>query len=358
MRRSCSLCRNLFLPVLCLALLVFSLHTRALAEGRALEGWTEGSPSLASILDYVASLTDPASPAYVTPAERIAVFDMDGTLYGECFPTYFDDSILIHRLLHDETYQASDAYRAYALAMETALLAGSPEPDTDLSGAQVAAEAFQGLTPEAYQAYVRSFMQLPVIGFEGMTYAEGFYVPMVSLVRYLAEQDFRVFISSGSERLMVRELMKDALGQWIPPYQVIGSTFTLTAAGQGDKAGRSYTYTAEDQVLLEGNLVSKNLKMNKVVTIIQEIGLTPQLVFGNSSGDLSMAVYAMQDGGRAYMLLCDDTVREHGDPDKAASFLKTCTSLGCETISMRDDFATIYGADVVRTAYADAQEMR
>lgn len=103
---------------------------------------------------------------------------------------------------------------------------------------------------------------------------------------------------------------------------------------------------------LEGNLVSKNQKMNKVTTIIDEIGAYPLLVFGNSSGDISMAQYAVQHGGRAYMLLCDDTERDYGDLEEAAEFEEICRSLGIFTISMRDEFETIYKQGAVKTEQA------
>ena len=64
-----------------------------------------------------------------------------------------------------------------------------------------------------------------------------------------------------------------------------------------------------------------------------------------------MAQYALQHGGRAYMLLCDDTERDRGDPEEAASFAETCWELGFETISMRGDFETIYKPDAVRKAF-------
>ena len=168
----------------------------------------------------------------------------------------------------------------------------------------MAAEAFRGFTVEEYRAYVRKVMAESAAGFENMTYGEGFYLPMVSLVRYLSEHGFTVFISSGSERSLARELIADTLGEWIPPDRVIGSTFSLEASGQGETDGRKYTYASDDRVLLEGNLLQKNQKMNKVVSIVNEIGAAPLLVFGNSSGDVSMAQYAVQHGGRAYMLLC------------------------------------------------------
>ena len=227
--------------------------------------WTEDSPAMASIIDYVKSLTDENSDEFVPEEERVAVFDMDGTLYGELFPTYFDQCLLMYRLLHDDTYQASAEDREFAQALETALLHGEKEPDSPRSTAQMAAESFKGYTVEQYRDYVRKFMSQPAVGFENMTYGEGFYEPMAALVQYLAEHGFRVYICSGTERSLARELSEDKLGKWIPPYQVIGSSFSLTATGKGDTADRDYTYTSDDQVLLEGNMTYKNLKWGKIV---------------------------------------------------------------------------------------------
>ena len=157
----------------------------------------------------------------------------------------------------------------------------------------------------------------------------------------------------GDRRIsIVRELTAETLSEWIPPYHIIGSTFSLEADGQGDTDGRKYTYKPEDDVRLEGNLVSKNQKMNKVTTIIDEIGVCPLLVFGNSSGDISMAQYAVQHGGRAYMLLCDDVERDYGNPAEAAEFEEACRALGFLTISMRDEFEAIYKSGAVKTETA------
>ena len=311
---------------------------------------------MASIVDYVKSLTDETSDEFVPEEERVAVFDMDGTLYGELFPTYFDQCLLMYRLLHDDTYQASAEDREFAQALETALLHGEKEPDSPRSTAQMAAESFKGYTVEQYRDYVRKFMSQPAVGFENMTYGEGFYEPMAALVQYLAEHGFRVYICSGTERSLARELSEDKLGKWIPPYQVIGSSFSLTATGKGDTADRDYTYTSDDQVLLEGNMTYKNLKWGKIVNIVDEIGIVPQLAFGNSSGDFSMAQYTVQNGGKAYMLLCDDTERDYGNVEKAASFEQKCKELGFKTVSMKNEFKTIYGENVKKTSYLPSEE--
>ena len=316
-------------------------------EQASLPHWVYGAPTLVSVMAFVREVTDPNSDAYIPPEKRIVVFDFDGTLYGERFPTYFDTCLFLQRALHDEGYTAAEDVRAYAKALEKALLNGEPEPDSPRSTAQMAAECFAGMSVDEYRAYVRAFMAQPAYGFDGMTYGEGFYLPMLSLVEYLHENDFTVFISSGSERLMVRELIDGRLDAWIPPYRVIGSTFSLAATNQGDEQGRSYTYSQEDEVLMEGNLVVKNQKANKVFSIVNEIGAPPVLVFGNSSGDLAMAEYCIQHGGKAWMLLCDDVERDYGDPEAVASFADDCQARGIGTISMRDEFETIYGEDAV-----------
>ena len=326
----------------------------ALAE--TLEGWAEDSPALASIMAFVEAVTDEASPDYVPPRERVVLFDSDGTLIGERYPTYSDQCMLVQRLLHDDTSEGNSEDVAFAQALESAYLQREPLPESPRSTAQMAAESFAGFTVEDYTAYVRDFMKQPVPGFVGMTYGQRFFVPMVELVRYLDEHDFQVYICSGTERQFLRAMISDMLGEWIPPYRVIGSSFSLTATGQGDTADRSYTYAPEDRVLLKGDLVFKNLKMGKVISIVDEIGVPPIMVFGNSSGDFAMGQYALQHGGRAYMLLCDDIERDYGDVDVAADFAEQCAALGFETVSMRDEFKTIYPQGV-RMAREDEPEL-
>jgi hypothetical protein len=91
--------------------------------------------------------------------------------------------------------------------------------------------------------------------------------------------------------------------------------------------------------------------MNKVAVIAQEIGIQPVLAFGNSSGDYSMGKYTTTDNpyrSMAFMLCCDDTERENGNVEKAAKMVKTCEENGWIPISMKNDWKTIYGVDVVK----------
>ena len=316
--------------------------------------WTENSEVMKSIVSYVSEVTDESSDSFVPVSDRIVVFDFDGTLYGELYPTYFDECLMLHRILHDDTYEAPAEVKEYAQASEEAYQKGLPQPETSLSTSAITAEAFKGMTVEEYRDYIRDFMSEPAFGFEGMTYGEGFYLPMVSLVEYLADHDFKVFISSGSERACVRELTEGVLDKWVPSDQVIGSTFSLEASGQGDEDGRKYSLKADDKVIMKGSLVTKNQKTNKVFSILDEIGKTPILVFGNSSGDLAMAQYTVTNGGKGYMLLCDDTERDYGNLETAEKFAKECAEIGLETVSMKNDFATIYKEDAVKVPVTPA----
>ena len=318
-------------------------------SGSAIEFWAEDSPAMKSITAFVDEVCDKSSDSYVPPEERIAVFDSDGTLYGELFPTYFDQCLMMYRLLHDDTYEAAAEDKEFAQALEKAFLTGQPEPKSPRSTGQITTESFKGFTVEEYRAYIRDFMSQPAMGFEGMTYGQGSFKPMVALIRYLTEHDFMVYIVSGAETNLLRELWKDDLGAYIPPYRVIGSTISLVATGQGDKAPRDYNLTAEDKVIIGGDMTYKSLKMGKVANIINQIGLPPTLAFGNSSGDFAMAEYALQHGGKGYMVLCDDTERDYGNTEKAAKFKEDCQKWGFETVSMKDEFTTIYGENVKKT---------
>ena len=318
----------------------------------SLEYWTEDSPAMKSIMAFVSEVTDEDSDKFVPEAERIAVFDSDGTLYGELFPTYVDQCLMIHRLVHDDTYKGADEDVEYCKALEEYLLIGGEKPKAPRSSGDIIAEAFKGFTVEEYREYIRNFMSEPVAGFENMTYADGYYKPMISLVKYLTENGFKVYINSGAEVNMLRELSKDALGEYIPPYQIIGTEYGFVAENQGETKARDYTPVADERITFDGTVTFKNLKLNKVVSIFNDLGISPLLAFGNSSGDLAMGQYVMQHGGKAYMLLCDDTERDHGDTEEAASFKEDCDKLGIETVSMKNEFTTIYG-DFKLVPYSD-----
>jgi hypothetical protein len=188
-----------------------------------------------------------------------------------------------------------------------------------------------------------------------MTIGEGFYRPMLQVVDYLVANDFKVYVVSGTDRLIVRGIVKDSLLP-VPAEQIIGSDETLVARQQGEADGLDYVFTDGDDVVLGGEFIVKNLKMNKVTVILQEIGKQPVLSFGNSTGDSSMAEYVTSNNpfrSMAFMLCCDDTERENGNVEKADKMFSLCEEYGWTPVSMKNDWTTIYGDSVTRKTDAE-----
>ncbi|MCR4924242.1 MAG: haloacid dehalogenase-like hydrolase [Lachnospiraceae bacterium] len=319
-----------------------------------LEDWTEGSEVVTSIKDYVARVTDPESESYIPPEDRIVVFDLDGTLIGELYPSYFEYMMFIHRALYDDSYKAPEDMKKFAKDLEEGIANKSMPDNPERNHAKYAGEAYKGMTIDELKEYTHEFMKTEATGFNNLTRGDAFYKPMVSLVNYLDANDFICYIVSGSDRTIVRALIEDKLP--IPEERVIGMSYSMVASGQGDTDGLDYLYKADDEVILGGDLIIKTIKMNKVSEIAQEIGKVPVLAFGNSSGDESMQQYTLNNDkyeSKAFMVLCDDLSREYGNLDKAAKLQDFCDETGIETISMCNDFATIYGDDVTLNEEAE-----
>ena len=128
----------------------------------------------------------------------------------------------------------------------------------------------------------------------------------------------------------------------------------LMSSSQGDEAGVNYTMGREEDLVRTDELIIKNIKTNKVFQISQEIGKIPVLSFGNSTGDCAMHNYCLSNTKyrtAAFMLIADDDERDHANRDKALELAKKWREAGYHVISMRDDFRTIYGPDVVKKEF-------
>ena len=169
----------------------------------------------------------------------------------------------------------------------------------------------------------------------------------VELFEKLQKNGFSVYVVTATERNIVRQVIAGTLD--IPPSHVIGTEYGYTATNQGDVADADYTFQSKDQIVFDGNYYGENAKTSKVDAIVREIGQQPVLAFGNSSGDLAMEVYTITDNpflSAAYMVLADDAKREYGSFDGTAAKKTSYEEMGIGVISMRDDFATIYGDNV------------
>ena len=307
--------------------------------------WTKDSVAKQKLIDYVRDVTNKRSKNYIPVEDRIAVFDMDGTFLCETAPYYFDGMLYIHRVLYDENYNPSQEEKNFASSLKRFITSKNPGDKLGSSAPHQAA-VFEGMTYPEYTSYVENFMKMPVDGLTNLKWGEAFYLPMVEVIKYLQKNDFKVYVVSGSERQLIRVLLRNAVE--IPENQIIGTDIKIYAKNQGDTDGLDYDYN-ENDYLTRGEFVIKNLKMNKVSAIYREIGKQPVLAFGNSSGDLSMLNYTINGNkykSAVFFVLCDDVERDFGDISKAEKCRKLAEENGWTSISMHNDWITIYGDDV------------
>lgn len=316
----------------------------------ALNLWTESAKLKTELTGYINTITDKASKDFIPVEDRLAVFDFDGTLFNETDPVYFDYRLLMHRVLDDPEYKdkASDFERETAEKIVTLIETGEGAKGLEVDHGKAVASAFKGMTIDEFEAYIREFKSKEEEGYTGgMTRGEAFYKPMLQVVDYLQDNDFTVYVVSGTDRLIVRELVHGMMD--LPDSQVIGSDETLVASRQDGNNGLDYTFTPEDQVVTGGEFIIKNLQMNKVSVIMQEIGQQPVLSFGNSNGDSSMCEFTITNNpypAKAFMLCCDDLEREYGNIEKADKMYSMCSENGWTPVSMKNDWTTIYGENV------------
>ena len=330
-----------FLNFAACALAVFGAAVLSGCAARPLASWQENAPARVALIEYVGAVTAKTSPDYIPVENRIAVFDFDGTLFLETDPTYFDWMLFEHRVLEDPTFKATDEQLAAARDSRQGKF-----PKLDKNRERMVAEAYKGMTPDEFYAFVRKFMAEDQPGFVGLKRGDAYYRPMLEVIDYLRQNGFTVYVISGTERFTMRPLTAVLR---LPPAQIIGSDNTLVSDGQGGKDALEYVFVKGDKLLLGGANIVKNLQMNKVSVIVREIGIQPVLAFGNTMSDASMLNYTISGNkyrSLGFMLLCDDLVREYGNAKKAAQMLENSRKYGWIPVSMRDDWKTIYGEGV------------
>ncbi|HCI73652.1 MAG TPA: haloacid dehalogenase-like hydrolase [Lachnospiraceae bacterium] len=321
--------------------------------------WNPDSATLDELVTFVNACTDEASPDYLEPADRLATFDMDGTILCEKAPIYVDYCLTMYRVLDDPTYDATEVERdAMQQIRDYAYTYGEKFYPKTVTKSMMVASAFAGMTPEEFREYVCDFADTTdVVGFEGMTYGESFYRPMLEVIAYLKDNDFDVWIVSACEREVTRALVER---YDIPLDHVIATDVPYVASGKGDdETGDEYNMGQDETILLGKPLGEECGKSNKAAAIMREIGKHPVLAFGNSSGDYSMLNFAESNPdhtGNGFFVVCDDTVREYGSDEKAAEYYAEVEKEGWTPISMANDWKNIYGEGVKKTALPGAEK--
>ncbi len=313
--------------------------------------WEADSQAKKALVDYVKDVTNKSSKNFIPVEDRIAVFDLDGTLMCETAPYYFEWMFYIYHDLNDPNHRATPAARQTAQDILDGIYAHKIPLDLDERERYGQAASFEGMTPEEYKRYAKNYMNSNYVeGLSNLKTGDSFYMPMVEVVSYLNANKFTVYVVSGSERDLLRVLVDGVMD--VAPNHIIGTdhSYTTTAL-EGNRPDRFFL-KPDDQIIRGGDLRDLNLQTNKVFAIKREIGKQPVLAFGNSMGDGSMFNYTITNNkyrSAAFVVLCDDTVRELGNEAKAEKMRRTAEQYNWTPISMRDDWSTIYGEGVMPT---------
>ena len=206
---------------------------------------------------------------YVPKEDRVAVFDLDGTLYQETDPTYDDWKLYYYRVYNDTNYTATEEQKKIADDIDKSAKENVMPDDLNYRIASTYTQLFNNFTVEEYQQYIKNFVNHDCEGYENMKRGDAFYKPMLELIEFLQRNDFQIYITSGTDRYQVRAVIEGHID--IPPTNVIGSEYDIVAKNQGNESAHEYTYKDDDDFRFNGKFLKKNLKTGKVTGIIREI---------------------------------------------------------------------------------------
>lgn len=319
------------------ALLILSLIIFVPASAFAkdpLPSWNEG-PAKKAILEFVAEVTNEKGGQYVEPAERIATFDNDGTLWVES-PMYTQVLFAFERVKelapqHPE-WKTTQPFKALLEGdMKTVGASG-------MKGLmEILMATHSGMTAAEFEQEVTAWLATTKQTKFNRLYTELIYQPQLELLAYLRANGFKTFIVSGGGIAFMRTFSEKAYG--IPPEQVVGSSVVAELQVKDGKP----------VLVRQPKLNFNNDKAGKPVGIYQHIGRRPILAFGNSDSDMPMIEYTMAGEGRRMGLFVHhtDAKREYaydrkshvGTLDKA---LDRAASEGWIIVDMKKDWNKVF----------------
>jgi len=300
----------------------------------SLPSWTDGA-SKARIVSFVQGVTDPTGKTYVPPAERIAVFDNDGTLWTEQ-PMYFQLAFIFDRVhalapQHPE-WKTTEPFKS-VLAGDMAGVAAAGEHGL----LELMAATHAGMTSEEFARIVADWLATARHPRFKRPYDELTFAPMRELLDYLRANGFKTYIVSGGGLEFVRVFAERVYG--VPPEQVIGSSIKTK-------------YEVRDGKPVIARLPEIEFiddKAGKPVGIQKFIGRRPILAFGNSDGDFEMLEYSTSGPGPRLGLLVhhDDGEREYAYDRKSSvgrleRGLDEAAQRGWVVVSVKSDWRTVY----------------
>lgn len=299
-----------------------------------LPSWND-SASKSEIIAFVERVTDKGSDDYVPRAERIAVFDNDGTLWAET-PYYFQLQFAIDRVKalanrHPE-WRDSPALSAVLDDDLDALLASGEEGLMELIMASHA-----GMTTDKFAAAVRDWTRSARHPRFDRPYVELTYAPMRELLDYLRANGFKTWIVSGGGIDLLRVISEDLYG--IPPEQVVGSSIKT----------RFEMHDGTPTLVRLPEIDFIDDKEGKPVAIHRHIGRRPIAAFGNSDGDHQMLQWtAAGDGARLCVLVHHTDAKREAAYDRESHIGKLDAALdeanerGWTVIDMKNDWSRVF----------------
>ncbi len=317
----------------------FALLASAAADD-SLASWNDG-PTKQAILEFVKATTTEGSPAYVAPADRIATFDQDGTLWVE-HPLYTQAMFALDRIhemapKHPE-WKKKDPFKS-VLVGDRAAMAKFSEGEW----AQIVGATHAGMSTEDFHAIVKQWLATAKHPQFQRPYTELIYQPMLEVMKYLRANAFATYIVTGGGQEFVRVYSEDVYG--VPVTQVVGSSIVTKYE---DRDGKPV-------LMREPEIFFINDKAGKPVGINLFIGKRPVAAFGNSDGDRQMLEWTQAGGATRLMMLVlhDDAKREFaygpadGLPDtKLGTFpqalMDEAKHRGWTVISMKNDWKQIF----------------
>ena len=318
-------------------LLVVLASGIAVSTARAqdpLPSWDDGRAKKA-ILEFVEAVTDENGSDYVEPAERIATFDNDGTLWVE-YPMYTQVLFAFDRVKelapqHPE-WKTQQPFKA--------LLEGDMK-SVGASGMkglmEIVVATHSGMTATEFEETVSNWLATHEQPKFERPYTECVYQPQLELLAYLRANGFKTFIVSGGGIQFMRPWTQKVYG--IPPEQVVGSS---VAAVFQVKAGKPV-------LVRKPKIDFINDKAGKPVGIYEHIGRRPILAFGNSDSDMQMIEYSMAGDGRRLGLFVHhtDADREYAyDRDshvgKLDEALDQADAKGWIVVDMKKDWTSVF----------------
>ena len=298
-----------------------------------LPSWRDTS-TRQTILSFVASALDSSSPGFVPPADRIATFDNDGTLWCEK-PTYPQFIFAMQRLkqLAEKSSELADQ-PAYKAALEGDLGYFTKLYPEDLPTLmKILFDTHAGMPQSEFDGMAAAFLSDALHPRFGVPFKECTYKPMVELVHHLQASDFKVYIASAGGMSFVRSVSEEIYD--IPRENVIGSSISFEVDRQNDKL-----------VLLRkpGLIEPMDEGPGKPINIELHVGRPPVIAVGNSNGDNEMLEFATFNELPSLSLLVhhDDAEREYAYDEGAERALQLADDRGWTVISMNSDFRHIF----------------